>query len=63
MKFLLQIQHQLQRLAHARNFAGLGGVSVGKEVVNKLTVREEGANEIVKISDESKQIFKTLNDD
>jgi hypothetical protein len=36
---------------------------LGKEVVNKLTVREEGANEIVKISDESKEIFKTLNDD
>lgn len=36
---------------------------LGKEVVNKLTIREEGANEIVKISDESKEIFKTLNDD
>ena len=36
---------------------------LGKEVVNKLTVREEGANEIVKISDESKEIFKTFNND
>ena len=34
---------------------------LGKEVVNKLTIREEGANEIVKISDESKEIFKTFN--
>lgn len=36
---------------------------LGKEVVNKLTIREEGANEIVKISDESKEIFKTFNND
>jgi hypothetical protein len=36
---------------------------LGKEVVNKLTIREEGVNEIVKISDESKKIFKTLNND
>ncbi len=36
---------------------------LGKEVVNKLTIREEGVNEIVKISDESKEIFKTFNDD
>lgn len=36
---------------------------LGREVVNKLTVREEGANEIVKISDESKEIFKTFNND
>jgi len=36
---------------------------LGKEIVNKLTVREEGANEIVKISDESKEIFKTFNND
>jgi hypothetical protein len=36
---------------------------LGKEVVNKLTVREEGANEIVKISDESKEIFKKFNND
>jgi Protein of unknown function (DUF2800) len=35
---------------------------LGKKIVNKLTIREEGANEIVKISDESKEIFKTLND-
>ena len=36
---------------------------LGKEVVNKLTIREEGGNKIVKISDESKQIFKTFNND
>lgn len=36
---------------------------LGKEVVNKLTIREEGVNEIVKISDESKEIFKTFNND
>ena len=34
---------------------------LGKEVANKLTIREEGTNEIVKISDESKEIFKTFN--
>jgi hypothetical protein len=36
---------------------------LGKEEVNKLTIREEGDNEIVKISDESKEIFKTFNND
>ncbi len=36
---------------------------LGKEEVNKLTIREEGHNEIVKISDESKEIFKTFNND
>lgn len=34
---------------------------LGKEVIDKLTIREEGNNEIIKISDESKEIFKTFN--
>lgn len=37
--------------------------TLGKEVVNNLTTREEGENEIVKITDKSKELFKTFNND
>lgn len=37
--------------------------ALGKEVVSGLTIREEGENEIVKIADKSKELFKTFNND
>ena len=37
--------------------------ALGKEVVSGLTIREEGENEIVKITDKSKELFKTFNND
>jgi len=37
--------------------------ALGKEVISGLTIREEGENEIVKITDKSKELFKTFNND